>query len=100
MLVLENKSAGPHVDAEGAQGRGDREEGRLICGGLLDVVDDDYFYGTFGGDELEAELLLDGGEHGWVGLNDSSYLHSTSLVLFRAPNLKIEMSASTLGLIL
>ena len=31
------------------------------------MVDDDYFYRAFGGDELEAELLLDGGEHGWVG---------------------------------
>jgi hypothetical protein len=31
------------------------------------VVDDDYLYRAFGGDESEAELLLDGGEHGWVG---------------------------------
>ena len=33
-----------------------------------DVVDDNYFYWTSGGNELEAELLLDGSGHGWVGL--------------------------------
>jgi hypothetical protein len=52
---------------------------RLICGGLLDVVDDDYFYRAFGGDELEAELLLDGDERGWVGFDDGSCLHSLSV---------------------
>jgi hypothetical protein len=31
------------------------------------MVDDDYFYWTSGGGELEAELLLDGGEHGRAG---------------------------------
>jgi hypothetical protein len=31
------------------------------------VIDHYHIYRALGWDELEAELLLDGGEHGWVG---------------------------------
>src|ERR1039458_7199123 len=36
----------------------------LVCGGHFDVVDDEGVDGVFGGLELEAELVLDGGEDG------------------------------------
>jgi len=42
---------------------------RLVGGRLVDVVDDDDFDGIFGGNKLEAELLMDEGEErGTVGV--------------------------------
>ena len=40
----------------------------LILGGHLDVVDDEGFDWALGGLELEAELLLHGGEEGGRGV--------------------------------
>src|ERR1039458_10015357 len=67
---IKDRVLGPGCQVRGSrfEVRGSRFEEKLVVGGVVDVVDDEYVDGTAGAFELQTQLLLDGGGEGGVAV--------------------------------